>query len=401
MDELRKLSFFTAQQSAKGAFTKPSRHKAPVPRPENLPHPSLPSLISIQDGNYSSADVGEADLLHLGTKDEEAAGSVSGPTLEMAVVSRLEDDGIELSGDTFDTLSQNFGIDPIALQHVYLCSYGFYHYDDCRDPAAPSSGSGTRSFFFGCFLFSMVWSFNLDTGKTSAILVLRTIARHYHGSLPLAALKVGLKAYKDRLSSPLSLAFVLLAVLTHVLDDNLYRIVKDLRKVEAQTKHGPSSDSALLHHIGHGPVPTREERARREQMERQDTIVLLRELQENEYKIDALTEVARKLADVNVHLANLVRHAKLLRVMAETLENKPFREAYCRRDRNGEPAGCTVDTDFFVAIIPSLHRRLVAIEPSIEYLEDRAKGQHQVVGYPRRKPPLRPGSPCHCSQVGY
>lgn len=397
MDELRELSSFTGQLSAVGAFTKPSHGKVPTPDAGIFKRPSLPRLISIQDDNYSSTAVAEADLLHLGTRDK-------GPTLEMAVVSRMEDDGIELSKDTFDTLCENFGIDSITLQHLYMCSYGFYHYDDCRGPAAPSSGSGTRSFFFGCFLFSIVWSFNLDTGKTSAILVLRTIARHYYGSLPLRALEVGLRAYKDRLSSPLSLAFVLLAVLTHVLDDNLYRNVRTLRDIETHTEHGPSSkDSPAMYDGGHhvAAASTGEERATREQMERQDTVVRLQELQENEDKINALTKIAKRLADVNVHLTNLVRHAKLLRVMSETLGDKPFRKAYCRRDGNGELARYTADTDFFVAILPSLHRRLVAIEPSIEYVEDRAKGQHQVVGASRRSAPLQFDFPARCNYMRY
>ncbi|MBE3046160.1 hypothetical protein IMZ48_27205 [Candidatus Bathyarchaeota archaeon] len=392
MDELRKLSLFTAQQSAGAAFKKPSPSRKASPRPEDLQRPSLPSLISIHNGNYSSAAVGEADLLRLGRQDNEAAGSVSGPALEMVVVSRVEDDSIELPSDTFDALTNNMGIDPVTLQHVYMCSYGFYHYDDCRDPAAPSSSSsGTRSFFFGCFLFSLAWSVDIDTGKTSAILILRTIARHYYGALPLKALEVGLRAYKDRLGSPLSLAFILLAVLTHILDDNLYRNVKELRDIEGETKHGPSSKDPSGGHIPYmSAVSTGEEGARRENMERQDTDTGMQKLQENENNIEELTRVAKKLADVNVHLANLGRHAKLLRIMAETLGDRLFRKGYRTRDGDGNITD-TTDTEFFLALLPSLQRRLAAMEPSIEYLEDRAKGQHQVVGPALRfRPPQLP-----------
>lgn len=380
MDGLRELSYYTVRQSA--GDTKRASPGSKTRLPSKLTRPSLPKVISVRDGNYSDTTAKDpADLLRLGQQEPDPKGSAGGPVLEVVVVARVEDDSIELPRDAFVTLNENLGIDPVMLQHIYMSSYGLYYYDDHPD-LAPSSGSRTQSFYFGCFLFSMVWSFDPQTVKTSAILILRTIKKHDYGSLPLDAIQSALKVYSDRLSSPLSLAFVLFIILVHVLDDNIYRNVRELRTIEAETDHGPSSGSfsASATQQGDFASPTAVyEQEGRGPMARQDTMERLRK---NSIKIDQLTEVAKKLADVNVHLANLLRHAKLLGIMTEVLEEKSFRDIYCDRVAGEYAEECKRDTDFFLAIMPSLKRRIAVTEPSLEYLDDRAKGLHQVVRLP-------------------
>lgn len=377
MDGLRQLSHYTVKQSAGDTF-----ERAPPGSKTRLPsklRPSLPKVISVRDGNYSDTPVKDpADLLRVGQQEPEPKGSAGGPALEVVVVARVEDDSIELPRGAFVTLNENFGIDPVMLQHIYMSSYGFYYYDDHPD-LAPSSGSRTQSFYFGCFLFSMVWSFDPQTVKTSAILILRTIKKHNFGSLPLDAIQSALQVYSDRLSSPLSLAFVLFVVLAHVLDDNIYMNVREIRAIEAETDHGPSSGnfsaSATQQSDFARPTAVYEQGGRGE-VGRQDTMERLRK---NSIKIDRLTRVAKKLADVSVHLANLLRHAKLLGIMTEALEDRSFRDIYCDRVAGEYAEDCKRDTDFFLAIMPSLKRRIAGTEPSLQYLGDRAKGLHQVV----------------------
>lgn len=385
MDGLRKLSYYTAAQSAGDSFKRASPG-GKAPHLQNLPRPSLPKVISVRNGNYSATPVKDtADLLRLGQQEAEPKGSAGGPALEVVVVARVEDDSLKLPRDAFETLNHNFGIDQVMLQHVYMSSYGFYYYDDHPD-LAPCSGSRTQSFYFGCFLFSMVWSFNPQTMKTSAILILRTIKKYYYGSLPLEAIQSALRVYKDRISSPLSLAFVLFVIITHILDDNIYRNVRELRAIEAETDHGPSSgtfSASATQQSGIASPTAANEHGGREPVERQDT---MERLEENRLEIDKLTDVAKKLADVNVHLANLLRHAKLLGLMAEALEDQSFRDTYCDRVAGEYVEDCEMDTNFFLAIMPSLKRRIAAIEPSLEYLDDRAKGLHQVVHLPPRRP---------------
>ncbi|KAL2114252.1 hypothetical protein VUR80DRAFT_10039 [Thermomyces stellatus] len=298
----------------------------------------------------------------------------------MVVVSRTGDDTIGLERRSrFENLLGNMKIDEVMRQHVYMCSYGFYHYEDCHGPSAASFDSGTRSFFFGNFLFSVVWSFDLGTGKTSAVLILRIIERHYNGVLPLKVLESSLQAYKDRLNSPLSLAFVLHTTLTHVLEDNLWRILTALRSIERDTKHGPSSCDFTGYRdesIPYGRQAS-QQKEKKEHVGRQDTG--MQQLDDNESHIEDLTKVAQRLADVNVHLANVDRHAKLLKFMTNTLKDESFRKSYCKSDGNGGHTDCAEDTEYFVATLPSLGRRLDAIQPTIEYLQGRAKGQHQVV----------------------
>lgn len=382
MEELRKLAHFTAFESAEKAF------KKPVPRPRTgddvPPPPPLPNIISIRNGDYTpyslTSNVSEDRLLQLGTHDGEVDGHASGPTLEMAIVARMEDDSIDLSRNIFNGMIQNMKIDPIVLQHVYLSSYGFYHYGDCDDEE--SFDNGTRTFFFGNFLFSVVWSFDIKTEKTSAIVLLRIIPRHFNGTLPLMALNTSLQTYMNHFKSPLSLAFILHATLAHVVEENLGRIVKTLRSVEQDTEHGPSSgDNPAAHQHDSTPYGRQassvEKETTAEAMERQDTG--LKELKANENLIEALTEVAKKLADVNVHLANMDRHAKLLKSMAKTLKDESFRKLYCRSDGNGKHADCAEHTNYFVRTLAPLCRRLEGVVPTIEYLQGRAKGQHQVV----------------------
>lgn len=381
MDGLRKLSEYTAAQSVGDSFKgRPPGGKAHLP--PNLPRPSLPKVISVRNGNYSATTVKDpVKLLRLGQQEAEPSGSASEPALDVVVVARVEDDSLELPKNTFETLNRNFEIDLVMLQHVYMSSYGFYYYDDHPD-LAPSSGSKTQSFYFGCFLFSMVWSFNPQSMKTSAILILRTIKKYYYGSLPLEAIQSALHVYKDRISSPLFLAFVLFIILTHILDDNIYRNVRELRKIETETDHGPSSgnfSASATQQSGIASPAAVDGSGEKKPVARQDT---MKRLNENSIKIDKLTDMAKKLADVNVHLANLLRHTKLLGIMTETLEDRSFRDMYCDRVTGKYAEDCGRDTSFFMAIMPSMKRRIAVTEPSLEYLDDRAKGLHQIVRLP-------------------
>lgn len=387
MDELRKLSALMAHGPLENTFKRPS----PRPPSKNTlpPPPRLPKLISVRDGSYSSYEINEEHLDRIGAQDTGLNGCFSDPTLEMVVVSRTGDDTIGLERRSrFENLLGNMKIDEVMRQHVYMCSYGFYHYEDCHGPSAASFDSGTRSFFFGNFLFSVVWSFDLGTGKTSAVLILRIIERHYNGVLPLKVLESSLQAYKDRLNSPLSLAFVLHTTLTHVLEDNLWRILTALRSIERDTKHGPSSCDFTGYRdesIPYGRQAS-QQKEKKEHVGRQDTG--MQQLDDNESHIEDLTKVAQRLADVNVHLANVDRHAKLLKFMTNTLKDESFRKSYCKSDGNGGHTDCAEDTEYFVATLPSLGRRLDAIQPTIEYLQGRAKGQHQVVCQPSGDPPF-------------
>ncbi|SPO02679.1 uncharacterized protein DNG_05352 [Cephalotrichum gorgonifer] len=400
MDELRELSKITASESARHAYKKHNPNQQGTPDPKGPP--PLPKLIRIQDGSYKTELLKEAGLLQLGLNSgalgpESEKSSASKPWLELVVVGRGEEDSLDLPQGSFETLFRNLDIDPVTLQHVYMCSYGFYHYDSHSGPGqgeGKGEGEGSRpiptptrdatqTFYFGCFLFSLVWSFNPTTMKTSAVLVLRTIQRHYFGILPLLVFEATLKVYKHRLSSPFSLAFVLFISLTHVLDDNLYRNVMDLRKIEVFTDHGPSTSASLgvqkrASARGGGMRGGADGQGEKKKaLKRQGTG--FQKLEDYEENIKELTEVSQRLAEVNVHLANLMRHAKLLTVMALTLEDKSFREPYCARVTGEYASACEKDIEFFLTSLPSLKRRIVAIEPSIEYVQDRAKSLYQVV----------------------
>jgi len=343
---------------------------------------SLPKVITIRNGEYSSRLLDETrpPSSGPGDKDELRNGDlpVNGPSLELVVVPRDENDRVNLSSKchNFAKIIAASNIDPVIHQHIYLCSYGFYHYDS--DGLVEATGQ-PRSFYFGCFLYSIAWSFNPATMKTTGIIILRTVKRHNYGALPLEMLEGVLKVYSKFLTSPLFLAFASFIMLAHVLDDNVYRNVDLLRHVERDTEHGPGREGPRMFYkqpdnlsdvsIGDGDeMPG---------VERQDTVIL----EDKTDNINKLTEVSQQLADINVHLANLQRHVKFLMTMAETLEDVSFREYQFDGIPSGLLDSARASTEELLRPLPSLKRRILAVEPSIEYLQDRAKSLSQVVRF--------------------
>lgn len=363
------------------------RDKSP-PQPKPPPHPDevkilncLPKVISIRDGRYTSYPYDKESQVGDATAPLETTGSPPvEPTLRLVVVPRNEGDKL-VQPEEFWGLVKVAGIDAVIYQHITLCSYGFYHYDNHNmDEESPR----THSFYFGCFLYSIAWSFDPATMVTSGVLILRIVERHYYGALPLRMLERVISVYKSHQASPLFLAFASFNMLAHVLDDNIYRNVNTLREIETGTGHGPGRGN-LSHQRPNGQstdykfdrnsscMNTKPE------LGRQETTQLLETKVDS---IDRLTRVSQRLADCNVHLANLQRHVKLLLTMAETLEDPVFRQHHSRGLPTGHMDAVDRSTDALLLTLPALKRRIRTVEPSIEYLQDRAKSLSHAVRYP-------------------
>ncbi|CAI4219446.1 unnamed protein product [Parascedosporium putredinis] len=193
------------------------RDKSP-PQPKPPPHSDeikilsgLPKVISIRDGRYASYPYDKESQVGEATAPRETTGPPPvEPTLRLVVVPRNEGDKL-VQPEEFWGLIKAAGIDAVIYQHITLCSYGFYHYDNHSiDEESPRH-----------IAFILVASSTRSPGP-----LIRRPWSHR-------------AVYKSHQASPLFLAFASFNMLAHVLDDNIYRNVNTLREIETGTGHGP------------------------------------------------------------------------------------------------------------------------------------------------------------------
>ncbi|KAM0331686.1 hypothetical protein ACHAQA_003365 [Verticillium albo-atrum] len=263
-------------------------------------------------------------------------------SLRLVIITRGGNDDIDMSKDKFTDLFAHFDLDPIILQQIGYSGYGFHHYEEPHKNA--------YSFYVGTYVFALAWSFNPVTMKTNAILLLRNTPVLKGGKLALTSIQQTLQMYKKCIHSPLFLLFVVYINLCRMSQFAIHTIVVDLRRVETVTGHGP----------GLGPVP----------------------MNNTDYKqpeIHKLSKAAQEVANIQVHIANLVRHDSYINDMAQYLEQDGLVDKW--RDLAPQVVAGPWDAAFHTLspLVPSLKKLTSDLGPSLKYLETRAMCQSSVI----------------------
>lgn len=287
--------------------------------------------------------VSEARLLELLDANEPTSPGTA--SLRLVVVPRAEDDAIDMSHDGFRRLMDRFDMDPLVLQHVTNNSYGFHAHD------------GQHCYYVGTYVYSLAWYANPATSRTNAVLLLRTAPVLQNGDFIRESFPQILRQFSPHLYAP---HFVLFVVYVHLCTTSKVAVdlnIKDLRRVETLTRHGPGQGASIPD--GKAAVTSKSGA--------------------QAINIDELSNEAQNIAVVQVHLANLLRHVPYIKDIAAYLRNAGPQDRCLnavvpeQRDRSRRALGELLD------MLDPLEKMTCDLEPTVKYLQTRANGQSSVV----------------------
>lgn len=261
-----------------------------------------------------------------------ADGERGKPTLDMVVIPRGDTEGIGVSKSNFIRLYNAYNVDPYLLSYISENWYGFHQ------PSSPYNGA--YAFFVGTVLYTLVFSFNPETMKSSAILLPR--ASNGFGTGPRATKELIdiLQQYLDQAHSPVTL---LLAVRIHLeqwLDRTLYVQLNAIRAAETISGYGP-----------YGGSPRR-------------------------VNIDSLVSMSSQVGSLQVTLANTARH----QAIAASLDTYLGSCLGLTRPTYGvtDPEHWRKSHAGFDEVLNALQQQLAGGITTTKYLQERTQSQSDV-----------------------
>ncbi|KAI1428194.1 hypothetical protein F5Y12DRAFT_79492 [Xylaria sp. FL1777] len=273
----------------------------------------------------------ELQLVDMLVKLEERATSNKDVTASLTLVSlsRDRDENILISKGAFMNIFRRFGIDSRFLQHVKTNRYGL-HYD---------WDVNRVSYYIGTGLYILMWSFDIETRTTRAIL----LSRDFISTTELGSLRWLLQSEANRLHSPFLLAWISLVHLSHWMDSSTYYLLTTIRQLEELTGYGPYGSNTAS----------------------------------SEIPIDKLTQASKNIGYVQVNLANQLRHVTIGLDVASHISTRATKLT----DYAVEPyvVWCQRELGEFNSTIPSLQRSLNDSSAYVYYLQERVRSQNTIV----------------------
>jgi hypothetical protein len=286
-----------------------------------------PSFVAQQDG--------QASLLGKVRLPEEVNLQAS---LTLVCIPRDDMEYIKIDYQTFMDFFHVFRIDPRFLHLILTNRYGFHH-ERYKD---------RLSFYIGTVQYTLLWSFDPQTRKTCAILLLRDSNGYSRASKAYSELKKIIELEAAMLHTPFLLAWAVLAHLSNWIDAVTYTELTSIRQLEDTTGHGPYGLSKMT----------------------------------GEVKVEDLKRASENVGSMLANLSNQSRHVAIGTSIAAHLlaannqssypinfATEPFHKIY--RD----------ELSRLSESVPTLQRSLTDSKAYVAYLQERARTQSSVVSF--------------------
>ncbi|KAI5923242.1 hypothetical protein F4810DRAFT_669491 [Camillea tinctor] len=253
----------------------------------------------------------------------------TGATFTLLSIRRNKDEKLMIDHDVFSTIFQYFKIERRFLQLVRTNRYGL-HYDREGDVV---------SYYIGTALYTIMWSFDVSTRETCAIL----LSRYKPESFELDGFQQLVKLEAAKLHSPFFLAWDVLVHLSNWLDRSTYISLIELRKLEGVTGYGFYGNVKL----------------------------------DVEASMEELTQASKHIGSVQVKLANQSRHIAIALSIATHLATQMAEvDSYATEIFRPQ---CCEELKAFSVTMASLQRCLNDSSAYVSYLQERVKSQSSVV----------------------
>lgn len=318
MDGLVELGRRSLREIKKHNHFRPSRSGCSIieTRPDQPGQPSSISRIDITESQLRAELEGQSDQ---GTRR----------LFELVCIWRDEDEVLHSSQGTFLLVFDYLGLSPAAMYLVSRNCYGFH--------VLPGLDS-RRTFFVGTIMYALVWTYDVETSRTRALLLLRTGCGLTEGADILDELISILDVYKSHLRDPYYLHYIIGLQVSRFVDKSIQVELDFVRKMESSTGYGSWTSGQPSR-----PQPD----------------------------VRKLTEWSADIGSSVVNLANQVRHADVPRSLASFIQDDLRSGQFGPRDH-------TVDPDISV-LLPIMDRQAASQLSYIAYLQERAKSLSSVV----------------------
>lgn len=242
-----------------------------------------------------------------------------------------------ITKDIFLELVDLMGIHHGALWLLLHQYDGFHHF-------APSTQFNTKTYYIGLSRYALVWTFNLSTLATRAIIIVR---RQIPDDLLKDVTKGILQRYREYIHSPILLGYVCSLSLGRHFDVELEsEQLSRLRSIEHFTGYGPDQSKI-----------------------------------KGRIDIDFLTTSLQWIGEILNHVANKERHVRMLYSVLETVAAGVSDELSIVPIHSSNKV--QESTDKLIAALPPMRSRMDATQEYLKYMKERSARLSAVVS---RKP---------------
>ncbi|KAI1640330.1 hypothetical protein F4809DRAFT_637730 [Biscogniauxia mediterranea] len=248
-------------------------------------------------------------------------------TFTLVCIPRNRGEKLTVGHDVFMNMFKHFKIERRFLHLVKTNRYGLHYNTD-----------GTVvSYYIGTALYTIMWSFDVSTRETKAILLsASTNASALDGFYELVRLEAA------NIHSPFLLAWATLVHLSNWMDNSTFISLNRIRKLEKITGYGPFGAYNMYDEVAMGE----------------------------------LTKASKTIGSIQVELANQIRHIAIGSSVASHLTtiiaNSDSYAAEAFRSR------CKSELEAFSVTVPLLRQSLSDSDAYVSYLQERVKSQSSV-----------------------
>ena len=257
-------------------------------------------------------------------------------SLTILVVDRDDFEAIGMSHSDFLNAVAARKIDPCTLDLVAQNWYGFY--------APLVTYAGQQTVFVGTVLYGLMIAFDPRRMATTAICLPRNSNGFETGDEAIAELTEILHQYAGEAYSPGFLVFAALTHLARWVDRYIYQQLRDIRKVESVS--------------GHGPYGFEDKRA----------------------GIEELTLQSKRVGGLLVTLANCARHQEIWNAMHDYLQGRLMSPPFSLEGTQELSVKVHQANTNIALALNALKQQVAGGISTIKYLDARTKSQSSVVG---------------------
>ncbi|KAI1490376.1 hypothetical protein F5X96DRAFT_679103 [Biscogniauxia mediterranea] len=249
-------------------------------------------------------------------------------TFTLVCIPQNRGEKLTVGHGVFMNMFEHFKIERRFLHLVKTNRYGLHH----------STDGTVVSYYIGTALYTIMWSFDVSTRETKAILLsASTNASALDGFYELVRLEAA------NIHSPFLLAWATLVHLSNWMDNSTFISLNRIRKLEQITGYGPFGAYNMY----------------------------------DEVTMRELTKASKTIGSIQVELANQIRHIAIGSSVASHLTtiiaNSDSYAAEAFRSR------CKSELEAFSVTVPLLRQSLSDSDAYVSYLQERVKSQSSVV----------------------